>query len=1557
MVSRKNINYKMQQDAKCVPHYGIRKLSIGVASVLLGTVFYMQNGTVHADVNPSVSTGSDSVNVVNKDSGTSGSAGASNTPTGVGSVNSGVGSANSAGSIVSTGNTTDSTVANQASVSPVDGTTKHANNADLAASEPESAIPASQVNVGTDTSNAISSLPPASHHQSAATNEQANHETNNLQLQTVALNQRQPINTALTDEKAVNKVPNEQAVSGEPVNNEAWQNVPTNVTPGSNQVNSQNFDPSQLSFKDGNPVTVSSADGRYTLNWQPVITGNSGTESWNADRHTTLAVSANVQAGDVLQLAIGQNSTVRLDGDNLASSWGTLNVQQWKQSDPNDVYTTRTIFTYTFKKTGSLNFNIYLHSNTNGYSAVWDLTKYRGIPVSTWPITWTLNGVAQDNTGLSYKSVLFPNWNPDKTAKRAHQDDRILIGQTVRYNYNVNEDNGTVPRNPDSNLNYSTGSISSTLNYGAQIIIPMPKGFVLDPAASDHSAQVTMYQRADGAVVINVAKGGETESWNHGDGYKIVGHYDLAKQKHGFTETAAGPVTIAQKLDADGQLVKYYVSDQVYTEKFYGTDDTIPVHDLSNWINVPLNARGYHSTTDYIEYYQGLTNNSVFDFTNHSAVINYTYSHAAGVHAIRMAKINGVNNYTYTYTLFDGTTKSGTAAPGELIDAGVGNFIKSIEISPDTLLAGTTTPGAGNGTYDWHKHQVTTSEAACFEAYGNLQSTNDAGQVVRNGDSMPVKVQLTVSLNGNKYYFFNNAASVAMVGDQVAVWSNNYQKTSQLDGSGNYQNVAQIGLVGPRQIQEEPGSTTFELQDPVFYFVTKDKLVPNQASLDAFGAGRYHAGFKPRVTMKKLGDYVVTKLDFTGGGGFNMQNSGDFGAIQIMYDGAADLRGSVPYATFVYSPTININGGNVYNEATGKTGGNITNFDPAWIDADNLNRHLYDFGNQNFAFSLMVGGLSTVAMARGNGSVSMSGADSAADITKSNAMQFAVIVENMTTNSINNGDQFINLPSNFNLSGPVTYAGTDRLVITYALNDPVDLSQGSQVTGYHPKAVHYVTADQITDWSKVCSIRVHFAQLPASSLSGRILLDGSDPNFANDAHQKVTIQTGFYADNLKPYIDSKAASIEVTVPKHTVSYQFVDDDYDGAKVGSVTEVTGDYASQQAVNLVVPAGYDLAAGQPLPTTVTIGKTDILVPVHLVRATESVVVNFWDVHGNVVQSQTISGKYGMTKPVNDQLPDGWQLLNGQELPIKVVVGDQPKTLDYVIGHKVVFVDSASNLSAGSLIPGTQGKHYPVGLTTTDFRRTVKAIWQITMPDGSQQEQSQTFTFKRDALLDVVTGQVTYDHWSSNGQHVLAPAKLAPLNGYQITGNTALVVTPDSGDQTVKVTYRRLEPVMQLQYVTADGQLVGEKTDIVADSDGMVKLTAPVGYKLATISDRLKLAAGTFKITVIPDVQTYTTHDALPTNVTEPLTKTVTRTVKITMPNGHVRTVKQSVKFERTATVKADGTVSYSNWQAIGRAQFNKVFVPKRFGYHLTGHADQVAVTADMTDSVININYVKD
>ena len=51
MVSKNNVQVKDHYATKQVPHYGIRKLSVGVASVLLGTTFYMgMNGNVvHAD--------------------------------------------------------------------------------------------------------------------------------------------------------------------------------------------------------------------------------------------------------------------------------------------------------------------------------------------------------------------------------------------------------------------------------------------------------------------------------------------------------------------------------------------------------------------------------------------------------------------------------------------------------------------------------------------------------------------------------------------------------------------------------------------------------------------------------------------------------------------------------------------------------------------------------------------------------------------------------------------------------------------------------------------------------------------------------------------------------------------------------------------------------------------------------------------------------------------------------------------------------------------------------------------------------------------------------------------------------------------------------------------------------------------------------------------------------------------------------------------------------------------------------------------------------------------
>ena len=56
MVSKNNFKNKMEQTAARTPHYGIRKLSVGVASVLISTTLYMGATTAKADTLPSTAT-------------------------------------------------------------------------------------------------------------------------------------------------------------------------------------------------------------------------------------------------------------------------------------------------------------------------------------------------------------------------------------------------------------------------------------------------------------------------------------------------------------------------------------------------------------------------------------------------------------------------------------------------------------------------------------------------------------------------------------------------------------------------------------------------------------------------------------------------------------------------------------------------------------------------------------------------------------------------------------------------------------------------------------------------------------------------------------------------------------------------------------------------------------------------------------------------------------------------------------------------------------------------------------------------------------------------------------------------------------------------------------------------------------------------------------------------------------------------------------------------------------------------------------------------------------
>ena len=325
-----------------------------------------------------------------------------------------------------------------------------------------------------------------------------------------------------------------------------------------------------------------------------------------------------------------------------------------------------------------------------------------------------------------------------------------------------------------------------------------------------------------------------------------------------------------------------------------------------------------------------------------------------------------------------------------------------------------------------------------------------------------------------------------------------------------------------------------------------------------------------------------------------------------------------------------------------------------------------------------------------------------------------------------------------------------------------------------------------------------------------------------------------------------------------------------------------------------------------------------------------IAYYDLTGKRVNSTTSTHKVGKTVTIVPVAPANYVLANGQ-LSMNYLMHWGLNEVDFLVTPRV---------------------------TTTTQTKSVSRIIKVQTPAGQTNNVVQTVTFVRNGYLNQVTKQTTYSPWSFGGQYQFSGYQPKPISGYMEDEVPALTVTPDSSDTTVKVAYHSISAAYSVDYQLANGTVV-KNMFVTPERDGTIHLTAPQGYRLLTTVTDVQVGHSSQKLValVAPAEQTYTAHDDLPSGVTEPLTKTVTRTVKITMPNGHVRTVKQSVKFERTATVNADGMVSYSNWQAIGRAQFNRVFVAKRFGYHLTGQADQVAVTADMTDSVIEIKYIKD
>ena len=339
-----------------------------------------------------------------------------------------------------------------------------------------------------------------------------------------------------------------------------------------------------------------------------------------------------------------------------------------------------------------------------------------------------------------------------------------------------------------------------------------------------------------------------------------------------------------------------------------------------------------------------------------------------------------------------------------------------------------------------------------------------------------------------------------------------------------------------------------------------------------------------------------------------------------------------------------------------------------------------------------------------------------------------------------------------------------------------------------------------------------------------------------------------------------------------------------------------------------------------------------------------------NGKVVATQTLAGKTDQTVKTNIQSPDKDKY---------VVVGDNPESYIFKTKDNVDIKVEVKHVINDS----TESKN---------ITRTIV----VTRPDGKKTTEVQKVTVSRTVHTDAVTGAKTYDEWS---KAILDKYDVPVIDGYTPSLNVVegLEVDGDSEDSVVKVGYTANDQTAKIVYVDGDNGGSTVKTDILnGKTDEIVKtgIKIPEGYVVSgnVLTDytfkskdnadiTVKLKHGT--TTVTPD-KPKTTNDKLPDNPSKAypegvsendLNKVVTRTIKITTPDGKTSVTTQTVHLTRTATVdEVTGEVTYSDWST---GKWDNYKIPAIEGYD--SNVDQVdgqEVTFDTKNQTVEVSYTK-